>query len=56
MNIELTLLNFSENQLAIYLTEIKKSNLPKAVQVELADLLKTVRVQIKQAKQMGWFP
>jgi hypothetical protein len=54
MNIELTLLNFSEDQLKFYLDEIKKSNLPKEVQWELTDLLQTANIQIQQAKKMGW--
>jgi hypothetical protein len=56
MNIELTLLNFSEDQLKFYLNEIKKSNLPKEVQWELTDLLQTANIQIQQAKKMGWLP
>lgn len=52
----LTMLNFSEDQLKFYLHEIKKSNLPKEVQWELADLLETADVQIKEAKKMGWLP
>ncbi len=56
MDIVLTMLNFSEEQLKFYLEEIKKSNLPKEVQWELADLLKTADEQIKQAKAMGWLP
>jgi hypothetical protein len=56
MDFALTLLNFSEDQLKNYLVEIKKSNLPKEVQWELADLLNTANEQIKQAQGMGWLP
>lgn len=56
MDISLTLLNFSEDQLKTYVTEIKKSNLPKEVQWELTDLLQTANTQIKEAKAMGWLP
>jgi hypothetical protein len=56
MDIELTMLNFSEDQLKFYLVEIKKSNLPKEVQWELTDLLETANQQIKQANAMGWLP
>ncbi len=56
MDIVLTMLNFSEEQLKLYLLEIKKSNLPKEVQWELTDLLETANVQIKEAKAMGWLP
>jgi hypothetical protein len=54
MDIELTMLNFSQDQLKHYLLEIKKSNLPKEVQSELTDLLETASIQIKQARAMGW--
>jgi phospholipase C len=54
MDITLTMLNFSEDQLKNYLVEIKKSNLPKEVQWELADLLETANEQIGQAKAIGW--
>ena len=37
MDITLTMLNFSKDQLELYLREIKKSNLPKEVQWELTD-------------------
>lgn len=56
MNIELTMLNFSEYQLKYYIHEIKISNLPKEVQWELVDLLTTVDKQIKQAQAIGWLP
>ena len=56
MDFQLTLLNFSDNDLTMYLDEIKKSNLPKKVQWELADLLSTAQIQINQARDMGWLP
>lgn len=56
MDIQLTLLNFSDEDLKLYLSEIKKSNLPKEVQWELTDLLNTAQVQIKEAREMGWLP
>lgn len=54
MDIMLTMLNFSDEQIAQYLSEIKKSNMPKEVQWELTDLLNTAREQIHQATKMGW--
>lgn len=56
MNISLTLLNFSDSQLALYIDEIKKSNMPKEVRWEITDLLETAKIQIKEAKAMGWLP
>jgi hypothetical protein len=53
---QLTLLNFSDEQLELYLSEIKKSNLPKEVQWELADLLNTAQEQINEARDIGWLP
>lgn len=56
MDIILTMLNFSNKQLDLYLAEIKKSNLPKEVQWELTDLINTAREQIHQAREIGWMP
>ena len=56
MDFQLTLLNFTDDDLTMYLDEIKKSNLPKKVQWELADLLSTAQIQINQARDMGWLP
>lgn len=56
MNFQLTLLNFTDDDLQLYLREIKKSNLPKEVQWELTDLLTTAQTQINEARDMGWLP
>ena len=56
MNISMTLLNFSNEQLQLYIKEIKKSNLPKAIQWELTDLLDTAQTQINETRAMGWLP
>jgi len=54
MDISLTLLNYTEEQLNEYLAEIEKSNIPNKLQHELYDLINTTREQIKQAQAMGW--
>ena len=54
MDISLTLLNFSDEQLQLYLSEIKKSNMPKEVRWEITDLLETAQIQINEAREMGW--
>jgi hypothetical protein len=56
MDITLTMLNFSEEQLNTYISEIKKSNLPKLVLWELVDLIETAKEQVKQARAIGWLP
>lgn len=56
MDISLTLLNFSDEQLKLYLSEIKKSNMPKEVCWEITDLLETAQIQINEARKMGWLP
>lgn len=56
MDIQLTLLNFTDDDLQKYLSEIKKSNLPKEIQWELTDLLTTAQTQINEARDMGWLP
>jgi hypothetical protein len=56
MDITLTMLNFSADKLNTYVTEIKKSNLPKLILWELVDLIETVKEQVKQARAMGWLP
>lgn len=56
MDFQLTLLNFTDDDLKLYLHEIKKSNLPKEVQWKLADLLSTAQIQINEARDMGWLP
>ena len=53
---DITMLNFSNEQLDLYLVEIKKSNLPKEIQWELTDLINTAREQIQQAREIGWLP
>lgn len=53
---ELTLLNFSDEQLQQYISELKKSDLPKEVRWEIIDLLETAQIQINQARKMGWLP
>lgn len=54
MDISLTLLNFSDEQLQLYLTELEKSNLPKEIRWEIIDLLKTAQIQIREARKIGW--
>jgi hypothetical protein len=56
MDFQLTLLNFTDEDLSHYLGEIKKSNLPKEVKSELEDLLNTAQLQINEARNMGWLP
>ena len=56
MDFQLTLLNFTDEDLQRYLKEIKNSNLPKEVQWELTDLLNTAQIQINEARDMGWLP
>ena len=56
VDFQLTLLNFTDADLQLYLSEIKKSNLPKAIQWELTDLLNTAQTQINEARNMGWLP
>ena len=56
MDIELTMLNYSDKQLNTYVSEIKKSSLSKEILWELVDLLETVQIQNKQARKMGWLP
>ena len=56
MDITLTMLNFSDDKLDEYIAEIKKSNLHKLMLWELVDLIETAKVQVKQARAMGWLP
>lgn len=56
MDFQLTLLNFTDDDLQLYLSEIKKSNLPKEIQWDLTDLLATAQIQINEARDMGWLP
>ena len=56
MNFQLTLLNFSDDQLQLYISELKKSNLPKEVEWEITDLLETAKIQIDEARGIGWLP
>ena len=53
---QLTLLNFADDDLKRYVDEIKKSNMPKEVRWELVDLLDTAQIQINEARDMGWLP
>lgn len=54
MDIELTILNFTNKQLLNYINIIKQSNIDKVNQCELIDLLETVMTQVGQARKMGW--
>jgi hypothetical protein len=56
VDFQLTLLNFTNEDLQRYFSEIKKSNLPKEIQWELTDLLTTAQTQINEARDMGWLP
>jgi hypothetical protein len=56
MDIELTMLNFTNKQLLNYINMIKQSNIDRVIQSELIDLLETVMVQVGQARKMGWLP
>jgi hypothetical protein len=44
----------AQDQLEIYIREIKSSNLPKPLQWDLIDLLKDVQEHTEMARQMGW--
>lgn len=54
MDIELTLLNFTDEELLNYINVIKQSNISRKIQIELIDLLETVMIQVEQTRQMGW--
>jgi hypothetical protein len=56
VDFQLTLLNFTDDDLQLYLSEIKKSNLQKEIQWDLIDLLTTAQTQINEARDMGWLP
>lgn len=56
IDIELTMLNFTNKQLLNYINLIKQSNIDRVIQMELIDLLETVMVQVAQARKMGWLP
>ena len=53
---DLMMINLSHDQCMGYIEEIMKSNLPKMIQFELEDLLKTALTQADQARAMGWLP
>ena len=52
VDFQLTLLNFKDEDLQLYLSEIKKSNLPKEIQWDLTELLTTAQTQINEAREM----
>lgn len=54
MDITLAMINLSDDQCMGYIEEIMKSNLPRMIQFELEDLLKTALTQADQARAMGW--
>lgn len=54
VDIELTMLNFTNKELLNYISLIKKSNIDRVIQMELVDLLETVMIQVGQARKMGW--
>jgi hypothetical protein len=56
MDIELTMLNFTNKALLNYIKIIKQSNIDRVTQSELIDLLETVITQVGQARKMGWLP
>jgi hypothetical protein len=54
MDIELTMLNFTNKELLNYINIVKQSNIDRVIQSELIDLLETVMTQVGQARKMGW--
>ena len=54
MDIELTMLNFTNKELLNYISIVKQSNIDRVIQSELIDLLETVMIQVGQARKMGW--
>ena len=56
MDIELTMLNFTNKELLNYISIVKQSNIDRVIQSELIDLLETVMIQVGQARKMGWLP
>lgn len=53
-DILVTIVYLAEEQFEIYLQAIKASNMPKSVQWDLIDLLKTAREHTEMARKMGW--
>lgn len=53
-DILVTIVYLAQEQFETYLQEIKNSNLPKPVQWDLIDLLKTAREHTEMARKMGW--
>ena len=54
MDIMLPIVNLEQESYKHYVAALKESNLPKLIQGELIDLLKTALEQTKQAENMGW--
>ena len=54
MDMLITVVYLSQEQFETYQKEIKASNLPKFLQWDLIDLLKTARQHTEMARDMGW--
>ncbi len=54
MDITLSIVNRTPEELDKIIQEISKSNMPKPVQYDLMDVLQTIKEQNQQAKDMGW--
>ncbi len=54
MDITLSIVNRTSEQLEKLIQEISNSNMAKPVQYDLMDVLQTIKEQNLQAKEMGW--
>ena len=54
MDITLSLINTTHEDIDRLIAEISKSNISQSDQYEILDIMKTIKEQITQTQRMGW--